>query len=133
MVQNNVQLPDEYDQIHRDLEHYWGIEPRDLRKIQKELETKLDSYTLGKTETGPVEVVTSSFQEGRYNQLIVGSVRIIGLLEEIDDVLPAFRATFSPHDGPNRLTDYGVQQAVLKAAREYERESHSWRPLLHSS
>ncbi|KAF4585112.1 Glycosyltransferase Family 90 domain containing protein [Pleurotus pulmonarius] len=120
VVQNDVQLPDEYDQIHRDLEHYWGIEPRDLRKIQKELETKLDSYTLGKTATGPVEVVTSSFQEGRYNQLIVGSVRIIGLLEEIDDVLPAFRATFSPHDGPNRLTDYGVQQAVLKAAREYE-------------
>ncbi|KAL0958787.1 hypothetical protein HGRIS_014108 [Hohenbuehelia grisea] len=118
VTQNNVQLPDEYDQIYQDLEPFWGIEPEDLLKVQQELETKRDSYTLGKNATGPVEVVTYAFDEGRYNQLIKGSERILDLLEDIEAVLPPFRMTFSPHDGPNRLTDHGVKEATLQAARE---------------
>ncbi|KAJ8518174.1 hypothetical protein ONZ45_g4698 [Pleurotus djamor] len=119
VTQNNVQLPDEYDQIHRDLEHFWGIDPKDLQKIQQESEDHMDSYTFGKMDGGPVRVVKTAFQEGRYDQLIVGSVKILQLLEEVDDILPTFRATFSPHDGPNRLTDWGVQEATLRAAGQY--------------
>ncbi|KAF8154717.1 glycosyl transferase family 90-domain-containing protein [Crassisporium funariophilum] len=113
---NNVQLPDEYDRIYQDLEPFWGIEPADLIKIHEESELKKDSYTIGKNSTSEVEVVTYAFEEGRYNQLIVGSREIIRMFRQIQDYLPPFRMTISPHDGPNRLTDYGVQAAALEAA-----------------
>ncbi|KAF9531363.1 glycosyl transferase family 90-domain-containing protein [Crepidotus variabilis] len=114
---HNVQLPDEYDTIFHDLEPFWGLDPEDLHKIQAEAEKKIDSYTVGKNETeGNIGVLTYTFSEGRYDQLIVGSKEIIKLFQQIQDVLPLFRMTISPHDGPNRLTDHGIMQAVLKAA-----------------
>ena len=117
MQKHNVQLPDEYDQMYNDLEPFWGLEPPDLFEIQKELEVKKDSYTLGKTkQNDPVSVLTYAFTEGRYDQLIHGSVDIVKLFREIQDFLPPFRATFTPHDGPNRLSDYGVKVAALEAA-----------------
>ncbi|KAF5309861.1 hypothetical protein D9619_010501 [Psilocybe cf. subviscida] len=113
--ENGVQLPDEYDQIHLDLEHFHGIEPADLIKTQQENEVKLDTYTIGQNETGEVEVLTYAFQEGRYNQLIAQSREILKMLNQIHHLLPPFRITITPHDGPNRLTDYGVKTAALDA------------------
>ena len=97
------------------MEAFWGIEPSDLIQIQKEGELKQDSYTIGKNE-GEVEVLTYAFQEGRYNQLIAGSRAIINLFKPIQEYLPPFRMTLSPHDGPNRLSDYGVKAAAREAA-----------------
>jgi hypothetical protein len=99
-----VQLPDEYDQIHADLEPFWGIEPKDLLAIRAELEAKVDSYTLGKTATSQVDVVNASFAPGKYDQLIKGSENILDLLSDVEEFLPPFRAVFSPHDGPNRVS-----------------------------
>lgn len=122
VIANDVQLPDEYDQIHRDLEPFWGIEPSELLDTQSELERKKDSYTIGKTSTSGVAVVQTSFEDGRYNQLIVGSVKVIALLQEIEEFLPPFRAVFSPHDGPNLLSDYAVETATREAAAEKRRK-----------
>lgn len=116
MVENNVQLPDEYDQIFIDLEAFWGIEPSDLIQLQKEGELKQDSYTIGKNEEGEVEVLTYAFQEGKYDQLIAGSRAIINLFKPIQEHLPPFRMTLSPHDAPNRLSDYSVKAAAREAA-----------------
>ncbi|KAJ7845463.1 hypothetical protein B0H13DRAFT_2095172 [Mycena leptocephala] len=112
----SVQLPDEYDQIHADLEPFWGIEPKDLLAIRAQLEAKVDSYTLGKTANSFIDVVNSSFAPGKYDQLIKGSEKIIDLLSDIEEFLPPFRATFSPHDGPNRLSDYFVQNIARQSA-----------------
>ncbi|KAJ7719085.1 hypothetical protein DFH07DRAFT_872353 [Mycena maculata] len=89
-----VHLPDEYDQIQADLEPFWGIEPTDLLALRAELEAKVDS------------VVNTSFEAGKYGQLIRGSEDIIDLLGDVEEFLPPFRAVFSPHDAPNRLSDY---------------------------
>lgn len=124
---HDVLLPDEYDQIHQDLEPFWGIEPSDLLQIRSELESKVDSYTIGKEEGTPISVVNTSFQQGRYDQLIKGSVQIIELLQDVDDFLPPFRAVFSPHDGPNRLSDYAVKTAALVAASSQSCELRSYR------
>ncbi|KAJ7678062.1 glycosyl transferase family 90-domain-containing protein [Mycena polygramma] len=115
-----VQLPDEYDTIHADLEPFWGIEPKDLLSIRAELESKVDSYTLGTTggADGDIDVVNTSFTPGKYDQLIHGSTDIIDLLMDVEDFLPPFRAVFSPHDGPNRLSDYFVENAARHAAAE---------------
>jgi hypothetical protein len=130
-VENNVQLKDDYDQIFHDLEPFWGLEPSDLFEIQAELEKKIDSYTIGKSEGTHVDVLTYAFTEGRYDQLIAGSKNILELLMEIEHLLPAFRMTISPHDGPNRLSDWGIKQATLEAAAAKTREA-SPLPLLPS-
>lgn len=114
--ENDVQLPDEYDQIYEDLEPFWGVAPADLRKTQAELEKKKDSFTLGKNKEGKIDVLAWAFTEGMYNQYIRQSEPIIALLRVIEDYLPSFRATFSPHDGPNRVSDYGIKNVVLEAA-----------------
>ncbi|KXN85629.1 Choline dehydrogenase, mitochondrial [Leucoagaricus sp. SymC.cos] len=134
-VEHSVQLPDEYDQIFHDLEPFWGLEPSDLFDIQTELEAKKDTYTIGKEKGGHVDVLTYAFTEGKYDQLIAGSRKILELLREIDHLLPEFRMTISPHDGPNRLSDWDVKRATLEAAAartHIEREalpkvnSHGW-------
>ncbi|KAL0579315.1 hypothetical protein V5O48_002713 [Marasmius crinis-equi] len=121
---HHVQLPDEYDQIHEDLQPFWGISPPELLEIQRELEAKKDSYTIGKNETSGVAVVRTSFQEGRYAQLIKGTTAVVDLLKDIEEYLPTFRATFSPHDGPNRLSDFEVRDAAVQAASVGARQSY---------
>jgi len=117
VTEHNVQLPDEYDRIFEDLEPFWGMAPSDLIAIHEESELKKDSYTVGKNESVlEVDVLTYAFENGRYDQLIVGSREIIKMFRVIQDDLPPFRMTISPHDGPNRHTDYKVKQAVLEAA-----------------
>ncbi|EEB89018.1 hypothetical protein MPER_12940 [Moniliophthora perniciosa FA553] len=113
---HDVQLPDEYDQIYHDLEPFWGINPKDLQEFQNANEEKKDSYTLGKVaEQGVITVLRTSFEEGR-DHLIRGGEDIVALLKDVSKDLPPFRATFSPHDGPNRLSDYEVKDAALVAA-----------------
>ncbi|KAK2467913.1 hypothetical protein APHAL10511_000208 [Amanita phalloides] len=116
--EHNVQLPDEYDSIYHDLEPFWGLQPEELLKLRDELESKIDSYTIGKDSAGRVAVVNYAFEEGRYKQLIHGSKAIIDLLSEIEDILPDFRMVLSPHDGPNRLSDHSVREAALRAAHD---------------
>lgn len=114
--EHNVQLPDEYDQIYRDLEPFWGIEPADLIKIQKEAELKKDSYTIGLNETGHVDILTYSFGEGKYDHLIKSTGRVIAMFKDIEQYLTPFRMTLSPHDSPNRMSDYAIKKAALEAA-----------------
>ncbi|THU98646.1 hypothetical protein K435DRAFT_943175 [Dendrothele bispora CBS 962.96] len=60
------------------------------------------------------EVLKTSFREGA-EQLISLSEELLDLLADIQTKLPPFRATFSPHDNPSRLNDYGVLSNVLQA------------------
>ncbi|KAJ7347923.1 glycosyl transferase family 90-domain-containing protein [Mycena albidolilacea] len=43
-----VRLPDEYDQIERDLGPFYGVRGGELRAVQRGWEAHVDSYTLGK-------------------------------------------------------------------------------------
>ncbi|KAJ3781614.1 glycosyl transferase family 90-domain-containing protein [Lentinula aff. detonsa] len=113
---HDVQLPDEYDQIYHDLEPFWGLEPSYLLELQAEREFKQDTYTIGKNAEGKLEILRTSFQEGAYDQLIVTAKKVLDILRDIEDELPSFRATFTPHDGPNLMTDYVVKGTLLEAA-----------------
>ncbi|KAE9390089.1 hypothetical protein BT96DRAFT_1002581 [Gymnopus androsaceus JB14] len=113
---HDVQLPDEYDQIYHDLEPFWGLEPRELFALQAERELAKDSYTIGKNAQGKLDILGTSFNEGRYDDLIRHGQMIVELLKNIEDLLPSFRATFSPHDSPYLMTDYVVKSTLLEAA-----------------
>lgn len=123
MQRHNVQLPDEYDQIHKDLQPFWGISPQDLQTIQSRLEAKGDSFTLGKTDESIISVVNHTFTTPGHDVEYLGRAEIlIDLLEEVEHLLPAFRAVFSPHDNPNRLSDYAVKELVIQAAERKTRK-----------
>ncbi|CAK5262218.1 unnamed protein product [Mycena citricolor] len=132
--ENNVQLPDEYDTIYHDLEPFWGVSPGDLGVIREELEGKFDSFTLGKTEqTDRVRVLNTSLTPSRYHELLKSSEGILDLLNDVAASLPPFRAVFSPHDGPNRMSDYRVLQTALKAASESRYVSRNGFPSIYHS
>ncbi|KAG5635493.1 hypothetical protein H0H81_011048 [Sphagnurus paluster] len=116
---HNVQLPDEYDQIHRDLEPFWAYHPLDLQKIQRKRELHADTFTLGKNATGSVSVMKFSFAQNTNNwdpsALLGGARSIIEILKEVEEDIPHFRAVISPHDSPTLISDYGVKQMALDA------------------
>ncbi|KAJ7262915.1 glycosyl transferase family 90-domain-containing protein [Mycena rebaudengoi] len=114
-----VQLPDEYDQIDRDLAMFWGMDPRDLRVIQRDWEAHADSYTIGKdADEEGINLLNFTLpgdEETRFN-LATGAFQTIELLTEVERHIPPFRAVFSPHDNPNLPTDYELQTMALEAA-----------------
>lgn len=118
-VQNhNVQLPDEYDQIHRDLEPFWGMDPRSLQRIQRDWEGHADSFTIGKEPGGRLRLLnyTLPSQSSSPNDMTEGGFMVMDLLKEVQDYIPPFRAVFSPHDTPNLLRDYELRRSALEAA-----------------
>ncbi|KAF8997495.1 glycosyl transferase family 90-domain-containing protein [Cyathus striatus] len=120
-VKHNVLLPDEYDFIWRDLEPFWGLSPHDLLAIQDVQETIADSYVVGKNESGMLDLLRTTFSEPdswRERALLRGFDEIVDLLKPVEEHLPQFRITISPHDNPNILSDYGVRKALLDAAKE---------------
>ncbi|KAH8114400.1 glycosyl transferase family 90-domain-containing protein [Phellopilus nigrolimitatus] len=117
---HRVQLPDEYDQIYRDLEPYWGIDPRDLRVAQAEWEGHRDSFTIGKhSDEGIVTILNMSLPDDRAQDYLAWGARPqMDLLNEVYKHIPLFRATFSPHDNPNELADWTWRNAAVEAARK---------------
>ncbi|KAJ7035198.1 glycosyl transferase family 90-domain-containing protein [Mycena alexandri] len=116
---NNIQLPDEYDQIDRDLGPFYGVDPVDLRRVQREWEAHADSYTIGKDVGEALAMLnfTLPADERVRFELASGGFQLIGLLSEVEGVLPPFRAVFSPHDNPNLVLDYQLRQQALDAAK----------------
>lgn len=120
MEKHNVQLPDEYDQIWRDLEPFWGMNPINLQRLQHQQESHKDTYTVGKSETDPrIRLLNVSFsfpitQENRH--LLGGAEDFIDLVGDLQEHIPPFRAVFSPHDSPTLFTDYHIKTAALEAA-----------------
>ncbi|KAK7441565.1 hypothetical protein VKT23_020797 [Stygiomarasmius scandens] len=143
---HEVLLPDEYDQIYNDLEHYWGVDPHVLISQTYERETRTaqghveDRYTIGKANwKTPIHMVNWSLpsageDEEREWALMEGGRWIVGMLEgrnaewaeekdeeereDLTQYIPPFRATFSPHDSPSMLTDWSFRQKAVEHARE---------------
>ncbi|KAJ7178854.1 glycosyl transferase family 90-domain-containing protein [Mycena crocata] len=116
-----VQLPDEYDQIDRDLAHFYGVAPVDLRRIQREWEAHADSYTIGKDgEQDGISMLNFTLPENEEVrlELAAGAFQMIDLLAEVERDIPPFRAVFSPHDNPNLVTNYVLKQQALEAAKK---------------
>lgn len=115
---HNVQLPDEYDQIYADLQPFWGITPTDLQKIQREWEGRYDTYTLGKAEGEPLHIVTDKLPDDpvKCKGLLMGGYETIRLLEDVQHLLPPFRAVFSPHDSASIFINHAAKSLALKAA-----------------
>lgn len=120
---HDIQLPDDYDSIHHDIEPFWGLDPKELN-ASLEPSPRADTYIIGKLKPDdPIRVLSTSFRQGKtpqetkniYNDLSRHSVKIVDHLRDVEQWLPPFRAVLTPHDGPGKLTDWAVKSAVMEA------------------
>lgn len=128
--ENNVQLPDEYDQINRDFEAYWGIDVKDLQAEQlgHELWPKYNTYTIGKLSMDdPIDLLNSSFMNNFNYDPAWGGKEIIKMLREADleRHIPPFRGNFNPIDNPELNTEWSLWNEAVSAAKEGRSKSES--------
>ncbi|KAG0702171.1 glycosyl transferase family 90-domain-containing protein [Suillus ampliporus] len=117
VVAHDVQLPDEYDEIYRDLEPFWGIDPLDFQTTREELEVQEQTVVIAKSDQRPyIEVVDYHLPSDRAEELLKRIDNILLHLQDVEQFLPPFRAVFSPHDNPSMLSDYGIKARALEAA-----------------
>ncbi|EGO19794.1 glycosyltransferase family 90 protein [Serpula lacrymans var. lacrymans S7.9] len=117
IVKHKVQLPDEYNQIYKDLEPYWGIDPHDLASILSHLEEDEGVIVVGKRPNNDyITVFNSTLPPDDQGLLVVMMKDLLDVIQGVQQRLPSFRAVLSPHDNPNMLSDYTVKSMALKAA-----------------
>ena len=114
VVRHDVHLPDEYNEIYEDMEPFWGIDPRELANTQSMLENKPGLVTIAKTKTS-VEIVRSTIPEADAPLLKVVN-KVLALLDDVAPELPPFRFSLSPHDRPDMLSDWRIEQIAREAA-----------------
>ncbi|KAG1723988.1 uncharacterized protein EDB91DRAFT_1087642 [Suillus paluster] len=88
---HNVQLLDEYDQIHLNFTPFWGIDPMPLETIQCDWEAHVHSYTLAKSSLlGPLHIGNETLpeDEAARDHLLIGANQLINLLVEVEDDPP---------------------------------------------
>jgi hypothetical protein len=102
---NNVSLPDEYDQIERDLLPFRALSPQELgRRLQV---TNGSLHTLLSIEEGGASV--SDFKYRVEDQ--------VALIEPIVNYLEDFKAVYWLHDNPATAITYDHRQELLKTLR----------------
>jgi hypothetical protein len=105
---------DEYDSIHARLEPFWGVDPRELRAIQSEWEANQDTFTIGKVDGEHIALLNDTMRGARMG--IQRANDQIDILEDVEEWLPDFRATFTMHDGPRQFTSWELQRRAVEAA-----------------
>lgn len=114
---HEVQLPDEYDQIFRDIEPFWGMRPAHVIKQQQiwEHDKQVGSYTIA-VEDGEVFLAGHTMKE---SESVVGSARAQGqldLLREVQAWLPNLRATYTSHDVPFQFVGHDMKSEAREMA-----------------
>ncbi|GJJ08524.1 hypothetical protein Clacol_002742 [Clathrus columnatus] len=119
----NVQLRDEYDSIHRQLQPLWGIRPEVLQRLQHDAESQYDSFTIGKIQDSSRIELLNDTLSGNVAYGKSGHSRLqdlLAMLEEIQEWLPEFRATFNMHDIPRGQVSWEARYAAEVAAEKGE-------------
>ncbi|KIJ36563.1 glycosyltransferase family 90 protein [Sphaerobolus stellatus SS14] len=112
---HKVQLIDEYDSIHKRLQPFWGVAPKLLQEAQRNWESHPDTFTIGKSaDSDSVELLNDTM-----NGNPSGMQRVLdqlNILEDVGEWLPAFRATYTMHDGPAQFISWTLREAAERAA-----------------
>jgi len=115
VVKHKVQLPDEYDQIYRDIEPFWALRPSDIKARQETWETFPGTYTIS-NEDGFIYLALHTMPEGDEDVAETRASDQIKLLREVQQWLPDFRATFTAHDVPYQFIGHDQLSEAREAA-----------------
>ncbi|KAJ9115819.1 hypothetical protein QFC22_004960 [Naganishia vaughanmartiniae] len=120
--ENNVQLPDEYDQINRDLEPFRGMWPAYLHSLQPEWEEMPGTYVLecNAPEKPGCHLAKTTFSEAGEERVgIERALEQLGLLKDVEEYLPHLRVTFSGHDGPAQMVGHEYRLRLVGQAFQH--------------
>ncbi|KLT43587.1 hypothetical protein CC85DRAFT_272298 [Cutaneotrichosporon oleaginosum] len=129
-----IPLPDEYDQIHHDLEPYWAIRPADFR-ANAEAASKMDGmYTItcaGKAGGGTecTEKVQGEGLEPEVHLVLTQrSVAQLELIKPLEELLYDTKAVFYMHDGPWQFVghDYSGEYISKEALADLDTVHLGW-------
>jgi len=100
-AEHNVQLPDEYDQLASDLEVFWALRPSEMRAVQQDWEKHgSNTFTIGKSApNAPLKKLACNANHDMRSAVASRSRRQMKIIRPIAHLLPAFRATWTGHDG----------------------------------
>ncbi|KAK1221141.1 hypothetical protein PQX77_016059, partial [Marasmius sp. AFHP31] len=129
--ENNVQLLDEYDQIWRDVEVFWGFDTTALsvsqdEYLQKSFVEESGVYVIGKDnweETIDIFTLTSnSTDPNNAHELSTstyGGTTLIKLLRDagVEKHIPPFRIIMNPDDRPIIQRDWALWDRAVRNAR----------------
>ncbi|KAK1229965.1 hypothetical protein PQX77_006959 [Marasmius sp. AFHP31] len=129
--ENNVQLLDEYDQIWRDVEVFWGFDTTALsisqdEYLQKSFVEESGVYVIGKDnweETIDIFTLTSnSTDPNNVHELSTstyGGTTLIKLLRDagVEKHIPPFRIIMNPDDRPIIQRDWALGDRAVRSAR----------------
>ncbi|GFZ52429.1 hypothetical protein JCM24511_10202 [Saitozyma sp. JCM 24511] len=118
VVENNVTLPDEYDQIDRDLLPFRSLSWRDLNRRVDRASRLPDTYTL-QVENGSLSASVSFEEHEIYGskERVEGQTALIGpISHELED----FRAVYWVHDTPSVLISHGHRSELRQYLDEEE-------------
>ncbi|KAG9027172.1 Glycosyltransferase Family 90 domain containing protein [Tulasnella sp. JGI-2019a] len=114
IVENNVQLPDEYDRINHDLSPFWGIKPGTLQELQHTLQQHDDTFTLSVEDHWASVSAQGEFTEGMEESAKLRAEAQLDILTAVEQWLPDFNATFSIHDGPQQFIDHELRALLVE-------------------
>ena len=118
--ENDVQLPDEYDQINRDLHVFRALSPRDLQSRIEAASHLPDTYTLSIRHGS---LLTSSTYDaeainGADDRLAGQAELITPIAKYLDDL----SVVYSVHDTPSSILSWDHRSEILEHIEEDECE-----------
>nr|XP_018260022.1 uncharacterized protein I303_08094 [Kwoniella dejecticola CBS 10117]OBR82180.1 hypothetical protein I303_08094 [Kwoniella dejecticola CBS 10117] len=117
VVENNIPLPDEYDQIHRDLLPFRALSPKDLNNRIKQASKLSDTYTL-RVKKGSIR--TNVFYSADIHGADERLEQQTELLRPIARFLPDLQAVWSVHDTPRTIIGWDYRRELAEHVEDEE-------------
>lgn len=111
-----MQLPDEYDQISRDLYPFRAVSPRDVRTLIDRASTEADTFEVA-VRGGTVSSVGGEDGPAIHRQRLDGQ---LDLVADVAQWIPDMRAVYSAQDTPSTIISYDLRQELTQAAENDE-------------
>lgn len=118
---NDVQMPDEYDQIMKDLLPFYALSPKDLKNRLEETAQMPDTYVV-RVRHGSIR------STARFDADVIAGADDrqggqIDLLRPVARYLPDLMAVYSVHDTPSQLLSWDHRRELMDHIEEDECES----------
>ncbi|BGP24779.1 glycosyltransferase family 90 protein [Rhodotorula toruloides] len=105
---NRVILVDEYDQIHRDLQPFWALEPGDLAHRVRVMQERAETFTIKVTDGKTTEEGEQAFLRRAKD--------LSDLISRFSAHVPDVNLTFTRHDQPACQLDVFHKERMLELA-----------------
>ncbi|WWC72342.1 uncharacterized protein I206_106304 [Kwoniella pini CBS 10737] len=117
VVDNDIPLPDEYDQIHKDLLPFQALSSKDLNNRIKQASQLPDTYTL-RIKRGSIR--TNIFYSSDIHGADERLEQQTELLKPIAKFLPDLQAIWSVHDTPRTIISWDYRRELAEHVEDGE-------------